>query len=515
MDSFSTLKPAQIILEAVQLTSEADITLLRQLVTTYPVVLKLDLILRIILTFLPESTEPVIYIDFLRDLSTNQLGNDALYTGSIHSVLPIHKATSRVRRLRLLPLADPTFTHEVPTDPLTLFLQHRARRIDDETGSLLLVSQLVEPFLGQSAHLRTWAISTLLPLLRLDYEYYLHNGLGYSLASLEVTSNKAAIDSLLSEAGKKGGPKSNIGRDLRGLVGPWMYGYNRRKRRKRKYADAEKSSGYLADVPFEEGDDTVNYSAGDWSHLNDWLLNLAVRDYPRAVAAVLQWNGPIDVDYGGWDESGVRTEDANPETSDYAQTCLALVYASSHWSSETLQGSYLVIQKVAKFIDMYTIPELNIEHAGDLGDLDSDYLQRLSQADFLLNSLLRSDNLLTIPSKNSLQFCFLVLLSSATLGNLGYQIGPKRLAELTLFGGEAEQMAELRKISHSLLTKPNDREQWAQARNQMLWLRDWNSIIRDPGGYNPGHGPGVFCRIDVVNLEIEMLKVLLSGSRTS
>lgn len=515
MDDYLALNPAQTILEAVQLASEADITSLRRLITTYPEVLKIDLILRIILTFLPESTDPARYGEFLRAASTGHLENDIRYAGPIHSVLSGREATFRVRRLHLLPLADPTCTYQITADPLTLFLLHRAQRIDGETGSLPLVSQLIEPFLRQSEHLRTWAIATLLPLLRLEYEYYPHNRLEYSLASFEITSGKAAIDSLLSEAGERNEYKSNIGRDLRGLVGPWMYGNTRRKRRKREHAESDTTPVYLSTASTERENDIVNQAAGGWNQANEWLLSLAVRDYPRAVAAVLQWNGPLDVDYGGWDEGGPQTGDAHTETSDYAQACLALVYTSSHWSSELLQYSYLVIQKVAKLIDMYSIPELNIEHASDLGDLSSEYLQNLSHASFLSSALLRTDNLLTIPSKVSLQLCYLLLLSGTILESSGYQISPRKLAEFSLFGGEAEQMAELRKLCHILLSKPRDRDQWVQIRRQVLWLRDWGVSAQSSEEQNSGQTYGVFCRVDMVNLEIEMLKVLLSSSRTS
>lgn len=515
MDDSVALNPAQIVLEAVQLASEADITSLRQLITTYPKILKIDLILRILLTFLPESTDPALYTEFLQAASTGGLGKDVRYAGPVRSALSSRDATSRVRRLHLLPLADPTYTYQTTADPLTLFLLHRVQRIEDETGSLLLVSQLIEPFLSHSEHLRTWAISTLLPLLRLDYEYYPQKGLIHSLAAFESMNGKAAIDFLLSEAGEKNEYKSNIGRDLRGLVGPWMYGNNLSKRRKRKHADSDTNPVLISTASTGEEHDTVNRLAGDWNLVNDWLLALAVRDYPRAVAAVLQWNGPLDVDCGGWDEGGPGTGDTVAETSHYEQACLALVYATTHWSPELSQCSYLVIQKVAKLIDMYNIPELNIEHAIDLGAVSSDYLQSLSQANFLSNSLLRNDNVLTVSSKDALHFCYLLLLSSTILESSGYQISPKKLAEFCLFGGAAEQMAELRKFSHMLPSKPRDRDQWVQIRKQVLWLQGWGTPAQGSLERNSSQSHGIFWRVDMADVEIEMLKVLLSASRTS
>lgn len=515
MDEPAALSSAQAVLEAVQLAAEADITSLSRLITTYPKVLEIKLIFRIILTFLPESTDPARYSEFLRAVYNGHLEGDTRYAGLTHTGLSSSEATIRVRRLHLLPLADPTCTFQSAVDPLTLFLIHRAQRIDYETGSLLLVSRLIKPFLRHSEHIQIWAISTLLPLLRFEYEYYPQNQLEFSLASFEIASGKSVINCFLSEAGRKIEYKSDLARDLRGLVGPWMYGYTRRRRRKRKHTESDINQVYLSVVSDRRENDIVNQTTSGWNEINDWLLSLALRDFPRAAAAVLQWDGPFDVDYGGWDEGGPhQTEDAQSETSAYAQACLALVYTSSHWSPELLRCSYLIYQKVAKLIDMYSVPELNIEHAGDLGDLPFEYFQKLSHANFLSSTLLHTDNLLTNPSKGALHLCYLLLLSSTIFESSGYQIGPKILAEFSLFGDEAEQLAELRKFFHILLSKPKDRDQWVQIRNQALWLRDWGMLTSNLEEQNPRQTFGVFCRVDRLNMEIEMLKALLSSSRT-
>lgn len=509
MDDSVALGRAQTILEAVKLTLDANITSLGQLVATYPEVLKTDLVLRIVVTFLPESTDPAQYIEFLRTVSTSSLKKGARYAGPVHSGLSDLTATSRVRRLYLLPLADPSRTIHSTTDPLTLFLLHRAHRIDDETGSLLLISRLIEPFLGHSEQLREWAISNLLPVLRFDYDYYSQSGLQHPLYFLEATSTKFAIDFLLSQAENKDEDKSYLGRDLKGLVGPWMYGYKRRKRRKRKPADSGTISVEFASASIGDENDTV----GGWNDVYEWLLNLAVRDYTRAVAAMLQWNGPVDVDYGDWDEGELRAQDAHPETIIHAQACLAFMYASNDWSPELLQSSYWVIQKIAKSTDVCTIPELKLEHANDLGELSSNYLHSLSQRSFLSNLLLHEGNLLTAPSKDSLHFCYLLLLANTLLESLGRQIGLKELAELGLFGSEAEQLAELRRLFHEILSKPKNDDQWEQTRRQILWLRDWGTPAGSSGEENAGRSRGVFGRVDTITLEVEVLKLLLNASR--
>ena len=222
----------QIILAAVRHASNADIPALRQLLD-WPDALKLDLTLRILLTFIPEGTEPRIYVDLLRELVDDQSNpRDHIITPGLpeppEQDISEDAARVRVRRLRLTPLLNPKAQYDQETDSFTLFLLHLAHKIDSETGSLDLVCQLLEPFINHSEVLRTWIISNLLPLLRLDYEYYPLSGTSHSLEDFERLDGSIAIQTLLSKAARRndGRDTRDIGRDLRGLVGPWMYGEN-------------------------------------------------------------------------------------------------------------------------------------------------------------------------------------------------------------------------------------------------------------------------------------------------
>ena len=203
MESLEELNAAQIVLEAVRLTQDAEIVTLRQLSARYGDVLSCDLILQILLTFLPESTDPTFYTDFLQDILTSshlKTEGKVLFTEPDRSV---KDGNHRVRKLGLLPIADTAYVYDHTVDSFTLFLLHQARKIDAETGSLKLVLHLIEPFTNHSEHLRTWAISTFLPLIRLEYEFYPQDGPNYSLEAFEALSGNSAISALLSKAAKK------------------------------------------------------------------------------------------------------------------------------------------------------------------------------------------------------------------------------------------------------------------------------------------------------------------------
>ena len=155
------------------------------------------------------------------------------------------QAKRKVRQLKLLETRPPTFPPHAPKNILTRFLCHRAYRIDAETGLLNLVPQLVEPFLERDEYLRTWYISIVLPVLRYEFEYYPEDeSRPMSLSDFEKLEGKDGVDFLLRKSAESEGIKTALGssqktelaRDIRGLVGPWMYGQTERKRRKLEHS---------------------------------------------------------------------------------------------------------------------------------------------------------------------------------------------------------------------------------------------------------------------------------------
>jgi hypothetical protein len=505
--------PAHIILQAVGLAAEADISSLQQLVAHHSQTIGTELALRILLTYLPESTEPRRYTGFLRALvsgSLNPLDDDSGPTPTTD--LSEIDARRQVRKLRLLPLVQPLDGTTV--DPFTAFLLDKAYRIDVETGSLLLSRELIEPFLEHSQHIRTWAISCLLPLLRLDYEYYPQPATACSLEAFERLQGRAAVDTLLSRAMQKRNAEdaAGIGRDLRGLVGPWMYGGTSKKRR--KLSNQANTKG----IPDGTGGDEVGLvSRTDfrkrWADVNDWLLALAEKDFPQAVRTLEQWDGPQDVDYGGWNDGEQRGHDdaLEKDTVSYAQAALASVVITKDCSPSSFEGIHTILSRVSQLVGLPSPPEAPSSAAGsDAGKMLPGFLASLSPTHLLRNHLLDETNLITMPSNRSLALFYFLVSSALLIHTMGHPMSIEAILILAVFGSVADQREALRRLVHGLQMASNKEDRkWSEIREQLLWLRDWNC----GEDQNSPPKPGVFSKVSRVELEDEILKTLLYSSR--
>lgn len=508
MESLEEFNAAQIILEAVRLTQDAEIGTLRQLSARYGDGLSHDLILQILLTFLPESTDPAFYTDFLQDILTSSHLKNEDKVLSTEPDRSVKDENHRVRKLGLLPIADTANVYDPTVDSFTLFLIHQARKIDAETGSLNLVLHLIEPFTNHSEHLRTWAISTFLPLIRLEYEFYPEDGPNYSLEAFEALSGSSAISALLSKGAKNSDEKKNfeLGRDLRCIVGPWMYGENAKRRRRRNSVQLRRSSI----VSETEG---LAQKFGGWSSVNEWLLRLADHDFLGAVRAFLHWDGPQDVDYGQWGDilPPEEKEILQSVNTHYAQIGAGFLYTACSCSAETLKNLHEVLQKVARLMELRRLPDLTTQDPTDALDIPLEFLESITKTHLLHNSLLWGHNPLTTPTDVSLGLAYLLLESSYILETLGSSLSCNMVAELSLFGNEAEQKSELHKILYHLQAKPRDEDMWNLARRQIHWLRDWGGLKKSPDQRSQP-SPGVFSRVRLVDLEEELLVGFLKSS---
>lgn len=513
------ISKAYVVLQAAQFASNTQIPLLRQLVARYNEVLKLDLLLRILLTYLPESTDPELYTDLLHDLVDGELQINGEATEDILSIqqeISENEARQRVRQLRLLPLAEPQHTYDASTDAFTLFLLHRAYRIDAETGSVPSVAQLVEPFLNHSVYLQTWAVSTLLPLLRLDYEYYPNDGPPYTLETFERLEGNTGVQVLLSKAAqrKSEGPNTDIGRDLRGLVGPWVCGQTANKRRKVEERARRRSSvGTQTSTDLDFSGFTIGGS-NTWKDVNGWLLDLSAWDHTQAVEAIEQWDGPSDVDYGGWAN---QSNDANEESSKvlqtrYAQAALSMVYATSAATADTVTGSHRAICKVARILELRPPPELDKPDIAMLSDVPHDYIEALSPSYLLHNGLLRSENLLTSPTASAISLAYYLLATGHVLQSNGYPRATRSLLDQVAFGDEAAQLAELRKFLHTIQSNTGSSPSWESIRHQVLWLHDWSYDTQTARSAAKQRPCGLFWKVQPPTIENELLKAMLASS---
>ncbi|MCJ1387695.1 hypothetical protein MMC18_000538 [Xylographa bjoerkii] len=511
------LHPAHVILQAVRLVIEADIPSLRSLVVSHVGVLKVKLVFRALLTYLPESTDPAVYTGFVRDLFHGALSPLDACVGPSRSTpeLSDDEARRQVRKLHLLRLTEYVDLDGTSVDHLTSFLLDRAHRIDSETGALPALQQLLEPFLDHSAYLRTWAISNLLPLLRLDYEYYPDRAPEYSLRTFEALQGAEAVSSLLSEALREDHENRDIdlGRDLRGLIGPWMYGRSRKRRKlsttKRDIYDASTSrSASALDI---EG----RSASADWSCVNDWLLELSIRDFSQAAKAFQQWDGPQDVDYGNWDD-GVDEMNKDRDLENiipYAQSGLAMIYSTQSPSSQVLVESNRTVYRVAELVDLRTDPGLRIEDPkSSPSQISEGFIESLSPAHLLQNDLLRTSNPLTHPTNESIEIATFTIFAAQILHSLGCLKPPKDVLITAVFATTSDQRDVFRKTLHALReghSKSKDDSAWKRFREQILWLHDYG--LSDSSQFKDTRklSLGVFRQIDVVEIEVEFLKTLL------
>ena len=513
--------PAHTILEAVRLAVDADIDALRRLAAGEAQTLKLELVLRILLTYLPESTEPSEYTGFLHDLvfgNLNALDHSTLFQSEL-AHLRKDEAQRRVRKLRLLPLENARGLNDKTPDIFTAFLLNRARRIDQETGVLSLVRQLLEPFLTHSSYLQTWFIGTLLPLLRLNYEYYPQRVSIYSLETFEKLQGRTAINTLLSEAVRRRehGDEAQIDQDLKGLVGPWIYGHTREKRQKIGDGGQENLADTVTAPPLPLQNDAQDTLVSLWTHAYEWLLDLSVRDFQQAVHAIERWDGPRDTDYGGWNtgENSVNQEELTKATTDYGRAGLATIYACHDAATLVFQGMQNILGRVALLNDVPTSLDLATARSTlSTNFLSQEYISSINPAHLFQDMLLHPSNPLTNLSKESVHLGELLLASAIILEDMGHPRSIKKILQLALFGTIVDQRDALRRLLHAIQEKKKNTDQaWNLNRQQLLWLRKWSRSDDSDEDNISTTRTGLFNQIGLVDMEIEILKALLTNSR--
>ncbi|PGH17727.1 hypothetical protein AJ79_00868 [Helicocarpus griseus UAMH5409] len=514
MTALSELSDAHLILLAVQLCINGDVSALPRLQSRFRGTPSVDIFLRIILTFLPESTEPARYTSVLENLANGSASQSAeedadIDTASV-SELSASAARKQVQRLHLLPLRYPG--HQIQDESersLVQFLIHRAHRIDSESGLQPFILELLQPFIHTSKYLQTWAISTALPLLRFNYEYHCENDVALSLEIIESLDSGSAVNILLSKTDlqDKGG---DVGRDLRGLVGPWMYGNASSKRRKLNQLERLGSISI-----FDNQNNSTESRTSGWQDVNEWLLSTGIRDFPLAVEAVEKWSGPQDMDLGGYGEPSepVLSDDQTQLVLNYGQAALAAIYATTETTPVSLDGSCRILSRVASLLDIPGHSILRI-YQNELEPLDLDLtsLSDISRGAILQNALLEPSNPLTLPTLHSVSFLDAILVSIRTLNGFGHAISCRTAADTSLLASNEMQLSELRSVFETLQRDHKSGHDWRKIRLQLLWLRDWGC-----SGQSREHkmraraGHGLFWRVPLVLLEVDVLKAMLSA----
>jgi len=509
------LSPAKAVLWAVQLACEANLSTFRILVSQHRKTLRNETVLRIVLSHLPESLEPSLYIPLLQDLVTGNIVEDPEIPvdTSAFEELSEKEAAKRVRKLHLLPLVWPNAPADAPEDPIVLFLIHRALRIDENTGLITQIPELLAPFLHLSQYLRTWLITTVLPLLRLNYEYHPTDIPNISIPSFERLSDAAGINLLLSKTGNSDS-KDAVGRDLRGLIGPWMYGDTRQKRRRLR-----KNSSVSAQTvaPLDEAP-VANQKCASWEEVFKWITAQATTSWKTAVEVIEQWDGPGDVDLGGYEDGTewLDEEDQQHLERRYARSALAVAYLVPDSSLEALEGIHRIVSRIIVLLDLDRIPTLEVSGALLSPITGVDILLSSKNSSFLRNGLLEDSNTLTKPIEASLKLLHALLVSAYLFTRERVNMNLKRAAELALLQHESEQRMELGRLLKSglALGQKGDDKHWTRLRNSILWLRSWGAEEAGEGG-DAEHGKGVLGEISKEEIEVSILKTLLSNNRNS
>ena len=515
----SSLFQAKAILLAVQAATKADIPALRTLVAHQRKTLRTDIILRILLTYLPESLDSSKYVPFLQGLASGQISADdklEIDTSAIDEISN-SDANKKVKKLHLLPLAWPSAPADAPEDPFILFLIHRAYRIDEETGLIPQLPELIVPFLNYSQYLRTWMISSLLPLLRLNYEYHPQESTLQTISSFESLDDRTGVEFLLSRTGKniesEGDSNKTIGRDLRGLIGPWMYGDSQWKRRR-----VSRSSDWDAQrvTPLDEVVPEEPKSAG-WEEVFKWITFQATNSWITCVEAIEQWDGPGDVDLGGYGNGTVWLEEHEQQNLKrrYARAALAAAYLIPEASAEALTGVQRILARLITLIDVDRIPTLPAAAAllAPIPAVGESAIATAKNAIYLRTALMEERNVLTTPDSTSVSLLHGILISAYLLTRAGVQCTIRRAGELVLLQDEREQTYEFQRLIHKLGNGPKgDDKYWTRLRNELLWLRDWGADELT-GGTEGLKGRGVFGKVRKDFLETEILKALLANTR--
>lgn len=496
----------RIILLATHLAAKTDIEGLAILAAQHTKVLRQDLLLRILLTCLPETLPPVKYVPLVQYLEDGNLEKGVqlreLDWSSVQDFTE-DEATRKVRKLRLLPLAYENPPADVSQDPVSLFLIHRARRVDEAAGLLAQLPDLIVPFLDHAPCIRTWTVSVLLPLLRRNHEYYPNEPAIQTLSAFEQMNDHAAIDLLLSHTGVRNEDLLHVGRDLRGLIGPWLYNDARWTRSDEKGHSPGHSSS------------TTCIICPGWERVLEWITERASKSWKVAVKAIDQWDGPGDADLGGYASIWLDDEDLGYLEKRYARAALASAYLIPEASVESLIGVNSIITKIMALLDLDTCPTLQVASSllAPFSDPNGKQLLFAKNATHMRNDLLAESNILTAPTETTTRLLHVLTLSAFILTKIGVPCTVRKAGELAFLQDEQEQRAEAAQYLHLLVSNgpKTDDKYWIRARNELLWLRDWGAEeVQDSRNVRI---PGVLGQLKKEFLETECLKAFLSNTR--
>lgn len=491
----STQSPAKVVLLAVEYAKQSDVESLQQLATQHSSILETDLVLRILLSYLPETTPPKHYTGLLQRLVAGRLDSHAPAR-----ILPVvagvdgltdEQAAKKARKLRLRKLVPTGSQAEDANAALTVFLSQRAYALDEEAGMLSYVTDLLLPFVSHAPAIRTWLASIVIPLCRKTLEYY-SDSQQSTLRDFQGLSDKAAVAYLLSNSGASG--TENLGRDLRSLLAPWLYNQSR-------WSSVE---GKAENNPPE---------CLGWEEFRGWLLLQASRSWPVASEAIKQWDGPRDVDFGL--EQGLELPDFQLQHLEqgYIRVILASALSVAEPTIDALCAAWDISNKALSLLGVQESDGLQ-HTAATLPESWSVAVNHISSsmpASALRNDLLDSQNILTGPTEVATRFLQMLILTAYIFTRLGMSYTVRKAGDLILRKDARDQRIELGKfirLAASQSSKSGD-DYWMRVRHEVLWLHCPSSDVL---AMSENEGAGAFGLISTHDVEAELLKAMISQS---
>lgn len=492
----SPLSAAKVILLAVNFAAYANIDSLGTLANRYSHLLQRQLLLRILLSYLPETTNPTEYISLLKHIGDGNGSNFApLVQGEIDCTsieqLTDNTAEKKVKKLQLRQLYDANSDISGDDDDLVIFLKQRAYRIDSQAGLLSLIPSLVEPFIDKSPSFYLWVTTTVQPFVKRYSTYYADDHDRILLEDFERLSDGAALGLLLG----KTAPAEHATRDLFNLVLPWI-------------SSKERWTGLDCSIISQNG---LECSA--WRHYLELMLTWNLGSWSTTTKLVQQWNRSRSLEVPRALSSSLNEAQYAYLDNTWDQAVIACIYNISDTTTEAIHGAYSMCRTLLQSRDNPSPQELELylSSSDTLAPADVGLLGDAKLISFLRSFLLDSKNPLTAPTAQSLSLLMNLIGSTYICNKFGLGVTIRRVADLVLLQDLREQKTILSRLIRGLCAQAlRDQDtNLLQARASFLWLRHWNVM---PG--SDVSGPGLLGAVSVAEIESEVLKALLEQSST-
>lgn len=423
MSDLQRLSDVQVLLLAARFISDVNVDSLQILAAERKDVLTEDIIYRLLLTLYPaDQTARSALLALLQTIRTDYHDVSSLDTkidtSSVSGLSPA-SAITEAQHLRLRPF-DSGIASRSKTS-FAKFLISWTHHVETSGGSLQDTALLVQEFSQHDQDVAVWAQSYLLPIVRLQYDFYPEEQDHVSLRQLESVAASAGVAALLRYS-KTG----TIARDLDDVLDPWIAG------------------------------NSDEHPTATWHDVFDWILSTGQTQFELSAHALLEWAGP----------SGDRV------LQDMAQAAFALIYADRESGIGPLAMMKNLFHRAVSLAGVSS-PDLSTNQPTlQLGSLATSgvpdlYLQ--------LHSLLRQDNELTRITSAATNFLAGVLSTAEILQTYKIDISIPNIAKICLSKSKHRQQQQLLAVLQQIPRLTTAELKWAQVRTRLQWLQSWHA----------------------------------------